>query len=509
MDVAYVYPPLFNAFYPMATRIMTENLLRNENLRVEFSDIPVRTFTSNVHKKIYDSIFPGAVSKFSPNIETFMGQKYMVNILFYVFMAHGYFDEYVREDFDQEYVIITCINFYDLIIVKRLLENNRRVLLGGPLINIGLSPTFIRQFLARMGVDRETLSNNLIMVTGNIDLTTDLHGLMKDWKDTTISFNDYTTIHECERDFLQDFYDDSLEIPVHLGFNNSCWYGKCKFCTYKKLPRMDLLANCEETRIAGYIRNVMKRFKSSHIRFIDSYYRTGTAAVHNILSNVNHYDITIYTGIILLKNKEYMNFINRYVNCLLIGLETTSDFSLKSINKGYTYRDIELAVENIIKYLDRKIFLEISVILDLPYRDAEDVRTNYEKILVLKQKLEEAGFPVAVHMNILNIFPNMELLNDRKGLLRTDGSKDDMKFSSGKNYLIHLAKGAGMERPGLLPSHTIMNDTHGARDIQYGYIGEDVPIVRHDVKGNVLPSDLNLMDESTMKEILKRKHKKS
>ena len=40
MKIAYVYPPLFKPFYPMATRIMTENLLRNKNFEVQFSRIP-------------------------------------------------------------------------------------------------------------------------------------------------------------------------------------------------------------------------------------------------------------------------------------------------------------------------------------------------------------------------------------------------------------------------------------------------------------------------------------
>ncbi len=56
MKITYIYPPLFKPFYPMATRIITENLLRNKNLEVTFSDIPVTTYASNTADRLYDDI---------------------------------------------------------------------------------------------------------------------------------------------------------------------------------------------------------------------------------------------------------------------------------------------------------------------------------------------------------------------------------------------------------------------------------------------------------------------
>ena len=243
MKVAYVYPPLFKPFYPMATRIMTENLLRNKNLCVQFSHIPVETYDSNKDKVLYDGIMEKAVSRFSPNVISFLEQKYMVYNVFYVFMAHGYYDAFIQEDFEAEHIIFTCINFCDLLIVRNLLENGKKVILGGPLVNIGLSPIFFRQFLFNMGVEKSSLRDNLIIISGNVDLSTDLYRIIKNWKDGQITENDYGSIFECRRDFLAPHYAGKAEIPVHLGFNNWCWYGKCKFCTYKELPRMDFLKN--------------------------------------------------------------------------------------------------------------------------------------------------------------------------------------------------------------------------------------------------------------------------
>ena len=505
MKIAYVYPPLFKPFYPMATRIMTENLLRNKNLDVQFSDIPVKTYGSNRDNKLYDTIMEKAASRFSPNVISFLEQKYMLYNVFYVFMAHGYYDEFIREDFEAEHVIVTCINFCDLLIVKNLLEEGKKVVLGGPLINIGLSPAFLRRFLSHMGVEKSKLQDNLIVISGNVDLTTDLYQIIKNWKDGRITENDYNSVFECRHDFLTPLYNGKTAIPVHLGFNNWCWYGKCKFCTYKELPRMDFLKGMEIQSAVAAIHEIMQGFESRHIRFIDSYYRPHSPVVQEILQQISEYHITIFTGIKLLKDKNYIEFINNNVNCLLIGLESTSDFTLKHVAKGYLYRDIEQAVENMIQYLDRSIFLEISVILDLPHRDADDIRDNYQRILTLKDRLDAAGFRVAVHMNILSVFPNLELLYTEDAMLKRSFDANDMASSTGKNHLIHVLKQSGMDQPSQLPSGTVLVDEDNAYGLRYGYISSNVPVMRQDVNGKPLLSDLEIMEEDVMKRILLRK----
>ncbi len=504
MDVTYIYPPLFKPFYPMATRIITENLLRNDRLNVTFSDMPVRPFASHVDTDLYDEILSKAQGRFSPNVMSFLNQKYMVNNIFYVFMAQGYFDPYILADTDTEVNILTCLNFCDLLILKHLLEKGKRVVLGGPLINIGLSAAFIRRFMERMGVDPSKLIRNLIIVSGNIDLTTDLYQIILDWKDAVITQNDYGTVYDCRRDFLKDLYTDTNETPVHLGFSNHCWYGKCKFCTYRGLPRMDFLDGQEVNRVSDAIRDLMNGFGSDRIRFIDSYFRSGSPQVQEILARIQDFHITVYTGVTLLKKPDYIAFLNRTVDCLLIGLESTSDFSLRQVDKGYAMKDIEMAVDNMIRYMSRDIFLEISLILDLPAKDEEDVRANYERIAWLKARLTQEGFRVAFHMNILSVFPNLELLYTDAGLLRPSTDPSDMAHASGKNYIIDILRRCGMDRPLQLPSECIIRDEDNTHNLLYGYISSNVPIVRYDVAGHLLPSDLELMDESVMEEILTR-----
>ncbi len=505
MKIHYIYPPLFKPFFPMATRIITENLLRNKNLKVTFSDMPVRAFSSNIDQELYDGILSRAATKFSPNIMRFLRQKYMVNNIFYVFMAQGYFDEFLRIETDDEYYLFTCLNFCDLLIVKHLLEQNRQVVLGGPLINIGLSSSFIRHFLKTMGISSSVLVKNLIILSGNIDLTTDLHRIIRDWKDAAISENDYGTVFDCRRDFLKDFYSNTASIPVHAGFSNHCWYGKCKFCTYRELPRMNFLSDRRSGEIAASIHQLMGAFHSDHIRFIDSYFKSGSLRVGEILEQIKNYHITVYTGISMLKDSKYIAFLNRYIDCLLIGLETTSDFSLKEVDKGYTLHDIEMAVETMIKHLNRNIFLEISLILDLPCRDAEDVKANYARIARLKDRLSSEGFRVAFHMNILSTFPNLELLHTGAGLLQPSEDPSQMRFSTGKNYIINILRECGMDRPLQLPRQSILPDEKNEHHLTYGYISSDIPILRRGIHGKALPSDLELMDEEDMKTILTRK----
>jgi hypothetical protein len=66
-----------------------------------------------------------------------------------------------------------------------------------------------------------------------------------------------------------------------------------------------------------------------------------------------------------------------------------------------------------------------------------------------------------------------------------------------------------MDKALQLPSDCVIRDEENAHNLLYGYISSDVPVVRYDVNGNVLPSDLALMDEAVMKEILTRKSRRS
>ena len=112
-------------------------------------------------------------------------------------------------------------------------------------------------------------------------------------------------------------------------------------------------------------------------------------------------------------------------------------------------------------------------------------------------------------MNILSVFPNLELLHTEAGFLRSLDNQSDMDISTGKNYIIDILRKCGMDRELQLPSNCITKDEENVHNLLYGYISSDVPIIRHDINGNILLSDLELMDETVMKEILTRKSRRS
>jgi hypothetical protein len=271
---------------------------------------------------------------------------------------------------------------------------------------------------------------------------------------------------------------------------------------------MNFLEDLDGEPVARHIRRLMERFESKELRFIDSYFHADNPRTRAILDQIRDYTVTVYSGIMLLKNVNYIQFINRYVKCLLIGLESASDFTLSHIDKGYLRADIDAAVDRMIQHLDREVFLEISIILDLPARDREDVADNYEYIARMKERLEGEGFRVGIHMNILSLMPNMEMLFGRSSLFEASENVKDLEQSSTKNFMVGWLKAAGMDNPSLLPTRSVLVDRESPKGLEYGYISSDVPLLRRDVNGNVLPSDLLLMEEKVMERILERRTKR-
>ena len=147
---------------------------------------------------------------FSPAAGVYMSQKFISSNLYYVMMTRGYLNADIFEDVHDEYVMVTCINFCDLLIVKDLLDKGNRVVLGGPLLNIKMSPGFMREFLSKMGATSHSLEKNLIIISGDLDLNTDLHRYITAWKDDVIGDTDYTTVYDCREDFLQGMFDYSV-----------------------------------------------------------------------------------------------------------------------------------------------------------------------------------------------------------------------------------------------------------------------------------------------------------
>jgi hypothetical protein len=65
-----------------------------------------------------------------------------------------------------------------------------------------------------------------------------------------------------------------------------------------------------------------------------------------------------------------------------------------------------------------------------------------------------------------------------------------------------------MDAPLLLPSDELIVDRENPAGLDYGFLSSDLPVIRYDVKGRILPSDLNILDEEVIKALLKRKSKR-
>jgi len=68
MKLTYIYPPLFTPYYPIATRMITGNLQRNEKIDPTFSEIPVRAYKSETYKPEYERIVSKGKNMFSPAV---------------------------------------------------------------------------------------------------------------------------------------------------------------------------------------------------------------------------------------------------------------------------------------------------------------------------------------------------------------------------------------------------------------------------------------------------------
>ena len=146
----------------------------------------------------------------------------------------------------------------------------------------------------------------------------------------------------------------------------------------------------------------------------------------------------IHTGILKLKQKKYIEFINECVCSLQIGMESTSDFTLSNVNKGYGYKEILEAVDCMIKNMNKNIIIYLNVILDLPFENQEDRLRNYENLLYIKEKLVKNGFFVQYLFYNITINPNTEIIDN--SLIYIDNDISEELTNGGRAYLNYLQK---------------------------------------------------------------------
>ena len=337
-------PMSFFTRWPISTRVLTTVLKRCEKFDIQFLDILACYVKSVAEFKKLKVDIPddSAHSIFTKN---HFGATSNFSRFPHFYVGAGELDEFILESIKTDTVFYSAPFAQDFRIIRYLLKNGKRVLLGG-------TSTMI------YGIDsiRKSIgdSKNLCIVEGYVDLTTDLYGIYKRWEDTKITENDLTTIWDCKEDFTLEkkkIYQHLFNTNLGIVLDTSCWWGKCKYCTFPCVPVVDFTQGMTPKEVVEKINGLGEVYDSKNIYFFDSYMKA-TKRNREIMYALKDegYKLSIYTGMHLF-NEKYIEFLNRGKIDAFVGLEHVDTKTLKAIDKGYDFEQVELAFDNMLRYM--------------------------------------------------------------------------------------------------------------------------------------------------------------
>jgi hypothetical protein len=493
MKITFCVSPLFHfKQFTVASRTLTSNLLRNDKLDTQFN-YSILDVNRIYNQKAID--MQSEIAKFNEGLSrSFITWKEWVQC----FLASKEYAEKFVDSLNTDIVLMSCAyGQVEYPFVVEMLNRGLKVLLGGSNFRYWGTEEYVKNFLLKLGV-KEKYLKNLIIVYGFVDLTTNLYDIIKKWKTTKIVENDFTTLWKCDDDYNQNiikiastvlnFNPHSLNLRDNFTqsiflLNNKCWWKKCKFCTYWKLPKMDFDSGVSAETIAGHILRSNKKFGSNQVYIANDYFifNRKNIEVLEILKE-NKQLITIFSGIKLLQNERYLENLNKYINFIKVGLESGTDFALDYINKGYGVKEVEDAFEKMSRILKKSLNISYNIIVDLPQRNKQEVIKNYQNALRWKNMLIDNNFEY-VHTTALSL-AIVDTLNDPMvdNKFIKESSVDDC--NSGRVFVFEIlrkALGDGIDR-------ILYNDL--------------LPFVRFDENGNKMPSDFDILPIELIEELL-------
>lgn len=419
MEITYCNSPILAVKeFPMATRILTENILRDDRL-----DLKSNYSALECYKKYDDQSYASEGMIDHPMHYTTSMWKESLRL----YLSSYYFPEKFVDSIKTDIVLMSCnSNFYDYPFIVELLNRGIKVVLGGTNFMFWRTPEFVTNLLLDMGV-KEKYIKNFIIVEGLVDLTTDLYKIIKEWKHCKITENDFSTVWDCEIDYFQFILNSVCSIlnldmksdkvsenynNVIFLTNNLCWWGKCAFCGFTLQPEMDFNRNASPEKIASNIINTMKRFKSNRIYFCNDYF-IFSKKHKNMLEIINangDYRINCFTGIQMLNREDYLENINRYnFKYLKVGLEAGTDFALNRLNKGYTVSKVDETISKMKRILDKDVEVTFNSIVDSPQTSKGQIIENYNNIIRWRNELRDAGIKSNV---VANSFAIIDGINE-------------------------------------------------------------------------------------------------
>lgn len=467
INVTYTIPPTFRLEgSPIASRILTTNLVRDKRINESFSEAVA--YTNMLTPEI-----PDYVEKWISTLPANIGRHLREKGKEFIFpsVVFNTLEDYIVDTLDNEYILITILSPEDLYTIKILLNAGRKVVMGG-------TPTFLWsfEFLRKTLSDMGTKNlENLIIVKGHVGLDTDIYSIIKNWKDVVLTNFSATTLYDCDEDYLSDqsliFRNSGVKYDANFIFRQRCFYSKCNHCNHRRVKRVNFIEGLTTRDVTSNIRHIMKKFEANRIFLVDSYLEFLPDTVDILIALRKDFFFHVYAGVDMMLNDEYCDYINAFIDSFMIGFETLSPFALKYLNKNHTVGDVDKLVDKIIKRIDRDKVVIFNMMVDLPYESREDIIENYRKIKEIKQRMTDEGFekfrlnPIALYIQ-----PQLNLI-DNKFIRRTH--VDDWNVV-GRNYVKKQLDDMDLYYP--LPE-----------DIEIHY-------TRHDSNGNVLPSDFELVD---------------
>jgi len=471
----------------ISSRVLTENLMNNDKFDPIFSTA-IMTIPVKVQRYLQKNLFPN----------TQIGKSKYLESSYMKFLRHLISQNY-QSDFlnsiQGDYLLYNMFGF-DYNILTYVLNNGVRVVAGGCEVNM-YSFDHIRDRLILYGTKKEALKN-LLLIKGNVTPRTDLYTPIKNWKDCLIPNIDLKYILDAKEDYIRsDFFRKVKNIinstdpeifkyyiwpeVLTICFNSKCIWGKCRFCRYCILEDINFIEELSADEIIEKLWALCKNLNCYYLFFADDYFWFSEKRIKVMDALMKRgVKFCCQSGILLLKNEEYTKKICKYFSFFAVGVEKATDFSLKMLNKGYKWKDVQKAFENIKKYATDYNSITVNLIIDAPIESIEDANLSYKRHLDIKEELEANDIKVIHTISILQI-ADQKMLNDFSslGYIRKPQSN---KSLSGK---LRIAKE--------LKKYIDFPD----KWLRY----EGVPYERIDKNGNLLDSDIEIVDEDILERL--------
>lgn len=470
--------------HTQASGILAENLLNDTRLNVTF-DVGILAFNFNIVReknRIIKEIGDNPRNSF----EVYC-QNSSQNLLRAIASSQSNSVDFIEASIKlikTELVLVTTWTIYNLPYVKYLLDHGKRVAMGGSFCN-AYTIERIRKVLKNMGSTDEQLKN-LIIVRGYIGAKTDVYKILKDWKDIEIPNGDFKDRWESTGDYMKNYLKlirkarGVDQTYYSVTFDNNCWYNKCKFCKLRDEVQPDFIEEVSAQKVYENISQNMREYGSTNLVLYDFYFLF-TDKNKEILTKLRKDGIRVFvlSGIIKLKDKRYLENVNKYVDGLSVGLESTTDFSLSYINKGYGWKEIQESMEQMKLYLDKDKVVRYLTIIDLIMKDKQEILDKYNNLVEMGDRLNSYGFDnVGFSSTSLQMFPDVAIIKNTDHLKLLQDNRNNT--SSGLWYIYNYLE----EHFGI--TNNVVTEMM-------------MPFERYDIDGKLLKSDFEYIDIDLIK----------